>query len=70
MDVWTKLSSKEKTIKWIGLKSVPCTRLSFETAAIKTYIPNLRYVCLFAHSGVQHILCCVFVLPVFVLCTL
>jgi len=22
----------------------------------------LRYLCLFAHSGVQHILCCVFVL--------
>ena len=28
----------------------------------------LRYLCLFAHSGVQHILCCVFVLFVFVLC--
>ena len=29
----------------------------------------LRYMCLFAHSGVQHILCCVFVLfvDVFVL---
>jgi hypothetical protein len=30
----------------------------------------LRYLCLCAHSGVQHILCCVFVLFVFVLCTL
>ena len=30
----------------------------------------LRYLCLFTHSGVQHILCCVFVLFVFVLCTL
>ena len=29
----------------------------------------LRYLCLFTHSGVQHILCCVFVLLVFVLCT-
>jgi hypothetical protein len=28
----------------------------------------LRYMCLFAYSGVQHILCCVFVF--FVLCTL
>ena len=28
----------------------------------------LRYLCLFAHSGVQHILCCVFALFVFVLC--
>jgi len=27
----------------------------------------LRYSCLFAYSGVQHILCCVFVLFVFVL---
>jgi hypothetical protein len=27
----------------------------------------LHYLCLFAHSGVQHILCCVFVLFVFVL---
>jgi energy-coupling factor transporter transmembrane protein EcfT len=30
----------------------------------------LRYVCLFAYNGVQHILCCVFVLFFFVLCTL
>ena len=30
----------------------------------------LRYLCLFAHSVVQHILCCVFVLFFFVLCTL
>ena len=28
----------------------------------------IHYLCLFAHSGVQHILCCVFVLFVFVLC--
>ena len=27
----------------------------------------LRYLCLFVHSGIQHILCCVFVLFVFVL---
>ena len=30
----------------------------------------LRYLCLFAHSGVQHLLCCVFGLFVFVLYTL
>jgi len=29
----------------------------------------LRYLCLFAYSGVLHILCCVFVLFVLVLCT-
>ena len=31
---------------------------------------QLRYLCLFAHSGVQHILCCVLVFLFFVLCTL
>jgi len=30
----------------------------------------LRYLCMLAHSGVQYILCCIFVLFVFVLCTL
>jgi hypothetical protein len=30
----------------------------------------LRYLCLLAHSRVQHLLCCVFGLFVFVLCTL
>jgi hypothetical protein len=30
----------------------------------------LRYLCLFAYSGVKHILHCVFVLFMFVLCTL
>ena len=29
-----------------------------------------RYLCLFAYSGVQHILCCVFVLFFFALCIL
>jgi len=29
----------------------------------------LRFLCLFAHSGIQRILCCVFVLFVFVLLT-
>jgi hypothetical protein len=31
---------------------------------------TLRYLCLFAYSGVQYILCCVFVLFFFILCTL
>ena len=30
----------------------------------------IRYLCLLTYSGVQHILCCVFALVVFVLCTL
>jgi hypothetical protein len=33
-------------------------------------VSHLRYLCLFAYSGVQHILCCVFVLFFFVLCIL
>ena len=35
---------------------------------IEGLMSYLRYLCLLAHSGVQHILCCVFVLSVFVLC--
>ena len=30
----------------------------------------VRYLCLLPYSGVQQILCCVFVLFVFILCTL
>jgi hypothetical protein len=37
---------------------------------VEVIVPYLRYLCLFVHSGVQHILCCVFVLFVFVLCLL
>jgi hypothetical protein len=37
---------------------------------VRGLMSYLRYLCLFAHSGVQCILCCVFVLFVFVLCTL
>jgi len=32
------------------------------------FMSYLRYLCLFVDSGVQRILCCVFVLFVFVLC--
>jgi len=41
--------------------------VSFSKCKILIY---LRYLCLFAHSGAQDILCCVFVLFLFVLCTL
>jgi len=30
----------------------------------------LSYLCLFAYSGAQHIMCCVFVVFFFVLCTI
>ena len=37
---------------------------------VRRFMSYLRYLCFFAYSGVQHIVCCVFVLFVFVLCTL
>jgi hypothetical protein len=37
---------------------------------LRGFISYLRYLCLCACSDVQHILCCVFVLFVFVLCAL
>jgi hypothetical protein len=37
---------------------------------VRGLMSYLRYFCLFAYSGVQHILCCAFVLFVFVLWTL
>jgi hypothetical protein len=37
---------------------------------VKGRTSYLRCLCLFAHSGVQHLLCCVFALFFFVLCTL
>jgi len=41
--------------------------LQLFVGGLKSY---LRYLCLLTHSGVQHILCCVFRYFVFVLCTL
>ena len=45
---------------------------SFLTPVVyrKVRMSYFRYLCLFVYSGVQHILCCVFVLFIFVLCTL
>jgi len=37
---------------------------------VEVFMSYLRYVYLFAHSEVQHILCCVFVWFFFALCTL
>ena len=47
--------------------------LIFSNEIIQLFIEGLmvsylRYLCLLAHNGVQHILCCVFVLFFFVLC--
>jgi hypothetical protein len=31
-------------------------------------VSNVRYLCVFTYSGVKHILCCVVILLVFILC--
>jgi hypothetical protein len=63
-------------IHWVVLLLLP---LGFKgSLAVRLYLQlfvgglmsYLRYLCLFAYSGFQHILCCVFVFLVFVLCTL
>jgi hypothetical protein len=41
---------------------------SLPPVVCKGIMSYLRYLCLFAHSVVQHKLCCVFALFVFVLC--
>ena len=47
-----------------------CIKTMFGSSLPPVLMSYLRYLCLFTHSGVQHILCCVFGLLFFVLCTL
>ena len=57
---------------------MPVTFFAWKLCSVRLYtwlfvggwMSYLRYLCLIAHSGVQHILCCVFVLFFFVLYTL
>jgi hypothetical protein len=58
--LWCPLRFPHKTMFGSSLTPVVCWGL----------MSYLRYLCLFACSGVQHISCCVFVLFFFVLCTL
>ena len=55
--LWCPLRFPHKTMLGSSSPSVVCRGRVF----------SLRYMYLFAHSGVQNILCCVFVLFVFVL---
>ena len=55
--LWCPLRFPHKTMLGSSSPPVVCRGL----------VLSLRYMCLFAHSGVQRILCCVFVLFVFVL---
>jgi hypothetical protein len=47
-----------------------CSVRHFLQLFVGGLVSYLRYLRLFGYSGVQHILCCVFALFVFVLCTL
>ena len=42
-------------------------RLYFKLFVVLEFMSDLRYLCLFAYSCVQHLLCCVFLLFVFLL---
>jgi len=52
------------------------TNSTYKRCSVRLYLqlfvgglmPCLRYLSLFAHSSVQQVLCCVFILFVFVLC--
>ena len=64
-DVW-----RWKSRSWITIStSKRCIYLQLWTF-VGGFISSLRYLCLFAHNGVQHISCCLFVLFFFVLCSL
>ena len=58
--LWSPLRFR---IKWFSVRLY----LQLSVRGVMSY---LRYLCLFAYSDVQHILCCVFALFSFVSCTL
>ena len=55
-----------------------CLAVSWKRCSVRLFlqffvgglISYLRCLCLFAHNGIQHIMCCVFALSFFVLCAL
>ena len=57
-------------IFWHCYTLISVTISAYKRCSVRLYLelfvggrmPYLRYLCLFTHSGVQHILCCVFVL--------
>jgi len=55
------------SVLWCPLR---CSVRLYLQLFVEGCMSYLHYLCLFAHSGVQYILCCVFVLFFFVLCTL
>ena len=70
-----------KDTSWIAIKALRCEAVTISVLKRRSVRLNLqlfigglvsclRYLCLYAYSGVQHILCCVFPMFFFVLCTL
>ena len=47
-----------------------CSVRFYPQLDVRGLVSYLHYLCLLAHSGVKHILCCAFALFFFVLCTL
>ena len=62
----------DKDIKTVFSVTISAKKLCSVRLYLQLFVGGLMfylsYLCLFAHSGVQHILCSVFVLFVFVLC--
>jgi len=67
--VWYKMESKRKLISNL-LKWKRCMVRLYLHLLARGLMSYLQYLCLFAYSGVQRILCCVFALLAFVLDTL
>jgi hypothetical protein len=55
---------------WWCLLFLVAIEISRFSPQVSMHMSYLRYLCLFAHGDVLHILCCVFVLFVFILCAL
>ena len=53
---------------YVSLRSELCC--DFRIKTMLGFMSYLRYLCLIAHNGAEHVLCCVLVLFFFVLCTL
>jgi len=64
------LSINNSTVQRIIKQLIQCSICNWPKITHIVWMSNLRYLCLFSYSGVQHILCCIFVLFVFVLCLL
>ena len=69
---YTPRSSVLNSVLWCPLRFSHkiCSYRLYHQLFVGELMFYLRYLCLISHSGVQHILCCVFALFFVVLCTL